>query len=331
MVRVRYWGRRAFTLVELLVVIAIIAILISLLLPALSKARQAALNTQCLAQLRQCGQVFYIYANLHKGAFPLQVIDSIDKFPASTGLRPGVNPEGLRYSDCASALNRICQNGGEELRLPVAGGSTVNPKWTVGAMRIFFCPSNQIFDFVAHGDSNSSRWPEDFALASRIRYNYLGNPNPYYPRYHWKGGVRPVSNVMVNPIDGSVANYNFDWRYWDTNGNGDNKDEWVQKLGDKNMSNIAVLIDSIRNLNSANCNTFGVQFLHGNSKNQPLSGWMNELYGDGHAESKRPHISSWGFKGTGPLGSAFNNLSPDQNEVQPRFGVYTTTTEQVVW
>src|SRR4051812_25570262 len=73
--------RHAFTLVELLVVIAIIAVLISMLLPALHKVREQAMSTQCLSQLRQCGQFLYMYANENHGYFPTMENQSPDKLP----------------------------------------------------------------------------------------------------------------------------------------------------------------------------------------------------------------------------------------------------------
>lgn len=62
--------QQGFTLVELLVVIGIIALLISLLLPALGKARQAARTVQCAANMRSITQGMQAYAAQFKGAIP---------------------------------------------------------------------------------------------------------------------------------------------------------------------------------------------------------------------------------------------------------------------
>jgi prepilin-type N-terminal cleavage/methylation domain-containing protein/prepilin-type processing-associated H-X9-DG protein len=63
-------GRPAFTLVELLVVIGIIAVLISILLPALNRARRQAKAVQCSSNMRQVAMAMLQYINSAKGKFP---------------------------------------------------------------------------------------------------------------------------------------------------------------------------------------------------------------------------------------------------------------------
>jgi prepilin-type N-terminal cleavage/methylation domain-containing protein len=62
--------RKAFTLIELLIVIAIIAILASMLLPALSRARDSARSIQCQSNLKQANLALMSYANDNNGLVP---------------------------------------------------------------------------------------------------------------------------------------------------------------------------------------------------------------------------------------------------------------------
>lgn len=95
--------RSAFTLVELLVVIGIIALLISILLPALGTARRSAQTVACLANLRSAGQAMIMWTAEHKGEIPgsantsgKRIIDS------STG---NTNASWMRNGTAASATN----------------------------------------------------------------------------------------------------------------------------------------------------------------------------------------------------------------------------------
>ncbi len=83
-------GRGAFTLVELLVVIGIIALLIGILLPSLSAARQQAMQVACMSNMRQIVIGWSMYADAHKGAIvparpPKRSPDELNVYPVGNG------------------------------------------------------------------------------------------------------------------------------------------------------------------------------------------------------------------------------------------------------
>jgi len=102
---------RGFTLTELLVVVGLLAVLISLLLPALGKARAAANATACLSNLRQMGVAWTMYLSESKGRLP----EYITYTPGSPELAWGAYWLGIldRYGVRGNTL--LCPAAGEAI------------------------------------------------------------------------------------------------------------------------------------------------------------------------------------------------------------------------
>lgn len=156
---------KAFTLVELLVVIGIIALLISILLPALGRAREAANTVKCLSNLRQVGMASMLFANEHKGWMQPVTSDTTNTgSPNYIAIRSrdayrqkwSYRPDNNLLMDVYSAL------------LPYLGGKsgTLFETDPTGKSKVFQCPSDRALEVSGGG--------------YRI-FNNVSNSGAFYP------------------------------------------------------------------------------------------------------------------------------------------------------
>ncbi|MEM6458550.1 MAG: DUF1559 domain-containing protein [Planctomycetota bacterium] len=214
----------AFTLIELLVVISIIALLVGLLLPALTNAREAARSMKCKAQLRQLGVAKTVYAQDFNDHYSFSIIPNGQahiefptEYPALAGIPRRWHAELM--VDYIANQKALTTNVGD------LSGQNDND--------VFICPSSD------KSTDSESFWQNSYGMNALLNYNpaatgpalYI-NPSPYNLGRWYQKFKRPdlivapaTTMLLIDNRNPSVTDQDFDLNQ-DANG------DFIGPLGD---------------------------------------------------------------------------------------------------
>jgi prepilin-type N-terminal cleavage/methylation domain-containing protein len=230
--------RAGFTLVELLVVIGIIALLISILLPSLNRAREAANKVKCASNLRQIGQAMVQYSidDIQSGAFPRTIYDGDVDATFALRMESGVaanKTDGGAGSDVGDA-DPFRTDNGVAIGANGAGAQNVLAN-DIGAAvwhlirssdltpEVFLCPSSN----ATEADLDDGRTVNNYAnlgdYRNSVSYSFqvpYGSNDAVGRGFRWTGTLSPsvaigadinpgvtagLDDVVFANIDGGVA------------------------------------------------------------------------------------------------------------------------------